>query len=140
LNKADVDGYDRQRIDKWLWFARLAKTRTLAQKLAVSGCVRVNRQKIGNAARKLRIGDVLTISTESGVRVLKVAATGSRRGPAPEARLLYEDMSPPAPPPETGSAGRESSGKRPTKRERRAIDRLKDIFPATGEDFLRGDD
>jgi len=125
---------DRLRIDKWLWYARLARTRTLAQKLAVSGRVRVNRQKNDSSARQLRIGDVLTIALDSGVRVLKVAATGNRRGPASEARLLYEDLSPPLPP-RPREAGPRSAGGRPTKRERRAIDRLKAGPPLIGEEF-----
>ena len=113
---------DRVRIDKWLWFARLAKTRTVAQKLAVSGRVRINRRKNDNASRPVKIGDVLTIALDSGVRVLRVAAVGSRRGPAKEARLLYEDLSPPSPsrPPAAPSA----SG-RPTKRDRRILDNFR---------------
>ena len=64
---ADGESRDtRQRIDKWLWFARLAKTRTAAQKLAVSGRVRVNREKSDSASRLVRMGDVLTIALESG--------------------------------------------------------------------------
>jgi len=115
----------RQRIDKWLWFARMAKSRTLAQKLAVSGRVRVNRERNHSTSRPVQPGDILTIALDSGVRVLKVVAPGSRRGPAAEARLLYEDLSPPpvsAPP----SVAERSSGEgRPTKRDRRAIDTLK---------------
>jgi ribosome-associated heat shock protein Hsp15 len=115
----------RQRIDKWLWFARMAKSRTLAQKLAVSGRVRVNRERNQSASRPVQPGDILTIALDSGVRVLKVVAAGSRRGPAAEARLLYEDLSPPpvfAPP---SVADRSSGEGRPTKRDRRAIDALK---------------
>lgn len=141
MNRTAVDSDDRLRIDKWLWFARLARTRTLAQKLAVSGRVRVNRRKNDNQARQLRIGDVLTIALDSGVRVLKVAATGSRRGPAAEAQLLYEDLSPAATPsPHPGGARSESAGRRPTKRDRRVLDRLKGGFRSIGEDFLREDD
>jgi ribosome-associated heat shock protein Hsp15 len=124
LNQRVVEGDDRLRIDKWLWFARLAKTRTLAQKLAASGRIRVNRQKNDSPARLLRPGDVLTVALDSGVRVLRVAAIGTRRGPASEARLLYEDLTPPQPP-----SPREirppAAGGRPTKRDRRAIARFK---------------
>ncbi len=84
-----------QRIDKWLWYARVTKTRTLAQKLAVSGHIRINREKIVNAARPVRIGDTLTIATAAGIRVLRVVATGERRGPAAEARTLYEELTAP---------------------------------------------
>jgi ribosome-associated heat shock protein Hsp15 len=109
----------RQRLDKWLWYARLAKTRTLAQRLAVSGHVRINRDKTDSASQPVKTGDVLTVALPGGVRVLKIVATGERRGPAAEARLLYEDLSPPAPPrPGADQAG----GPRPTKRQRRALD------------------
>jgi ribosome-associated heat shock protein Hsp15 len=112
----------RQRLDKWLWYARLAKTRTLAQRLAVSGHVRINRDKTDSASQPVKTGDVLTVALPGGVRVLKILAAGERRGPAAEARLLYEDLSPPEasrPTPDQGLGG-----PRPTKRERRALDRL----------------
>ena len=115
----------RQRIDKWLWFARLAKSRTLAQKLAVSGRVRVNRERSDSASRPIRAGDVLTIALDSGVRVLKVVDPGWRRGPAAEARLLYEDLSPQPVPSSLPVAGRPSGSGRPTKHQRRAIDALR---------------
>jgi ribosome-associated heat shock protein Hsp15 len=115
----------RQRIDKWLWFARMAKSRTLAQKLAVSGRVRVNRERNRSASRPVQPGDILTIALDSGVRVLKVVAPGSRRGPATEARLLFEDLSPPPVSASPALADRPSGEGRPTKRDRRAIDALK---------------
>ncbi len=111
---------DRQRIDKWLWFARCAKTRTTAQKLIVAGRVRVNRDKIDSASRAVRVGDVLTVSLDAGIRVLRVRALGKRRGPAEEARTLYEDLSPPADPDQRRALPR--PGPRPTKRNRRALD------------------
>lgn len=120
---------DRRRIDKWLWYARLAKTRTAAQALAISGRVRVNRERNDSASRPVRLGDVLTVALESGVRVLRIAALGERRGPAAEARLLYEDLSPPAPP---AAAPKLRAGPRPSKRDRRQIDHLHgrdDDFP-----------
>src|SRR5665213_3878260 len=112
----------RQRIDKWLWFARLAKTRTQAQALVAAGAVRINRQKIGNASHAVRVGDALTVTLSASVRVLRVTQSGERRGPAAEARLLYEEILPTgaataAPP--TASAPARS--KRPDKRDRRAI-------------------
>ena len=88
---------DRQRIDKWLFFARVAKSRTLAAKLAQGGHVRVNGAKIGQASHDVKPGDVLTVTLERRVLVYKVVDCGARRGPAPEARLLYEDLSPPPP-------------------------------------------
>jgi ribosome-associated heat shock protein Hsp15 len=91
-----IEPLQGQRIDKWLYFARVVKTRTLASKLAQSGKVRINRQKIGNAARRVRPGDVLTITMRGRVVILRVTAIGVRRGPAVEAAQLFEDLSPPA--------------------------------------------
>ena len=87
---------DRQRIDKWLFFARVTKTRGLAGKLATSGHVRVNGEKKLSASAAVRPGDVLTIVLPRQVLVYGVLDCGVRRGPASEARLLYEDLSPPA--------------------------------------------
>ena len=87
---------DRQRIDKFLWFARFARTRTLAQKLVTAGHVRINKSKTHNAAASVAVGDVLTIAANGTVRVIRIAAFAERRGGAPEARLLYEDITAPA--------------------------------------------
>ncbi|RWN58903.1 RNA-binding S4 domain-containing protein [Mesorhizobium sp.] len=119
----------RQRIDKWLFFSRAVKSRSLAAKLVVAGRVRINRDKAAQASDLVRLGDVLTITLERRIFVWKVLGTGSRRGPAEEARLLYEDISPPPAP--KGEAVRDAipalrnagSG-RPTKKERRETDRL----------------
>jgi len=123
---------ERLRIDKWLWFARLAKTRTLAQKLATSGRVRVNRDKTENAARPVKVGDVLTIALDSGVRVLRIAGLATRRGPAAEAQLLYEDLAPPFP--AKGQATPRSGG-RPSKRERRNLDKFRETLTVFNDDF-----
>lgn len=125
----------RLRIDKWLWFARVVKTRTLAHKLAVSGRVRINREKNDNAARPVKVGDVLTITFDSGVRILRITGIGARRGPAPEARLLYEDLSPPTPARQSPPNETRSGKGRPTKRDRRNLDRIRGAFPATDDDF-----
>ncbi|MFD1697689.1 RNA-binding S4 domain-containing protein [Roseibium aestuarii] len=113
------------RIDKWLWYARVTKSRSLAQKLATGGHVRINQEKISSASKTIKPGDVLTIGLERRVLVLKVVALGSRRGPYEEARLLYEDLSPP-PPPKADvvpqPAQRDPGAGRPTKRDRRQID------------------
>lgn len=122
----------RLRIDKWLWFARLAKTRTLAQKLATSGRVRVNREKNDNAARPVKVGDVLTIALDSGVRVLRISAMADRRGPAAEARLLYQDLAPPVP---AGSLVKMAGNGRPTKRARRKLDGLRGKPSEWNDDF-----
>jgi ribosome-associated heat shock protein Hsp15 len=84
----------RQRIDKWLWYARMARTRTLAQKLVSAGRIRINRKKCDNPADPIRLGDVLTIPLETGVRVLRVVGLGTRRGSPADALTLYEDLSP----------------------------------------------
>ena len=83
---------DRQRLDKWLWFARFAKTRTLAAKLVTSGFVRVNGQRTDNAAKALAIGDVVTVALPRTTLVVRVEALGERRGPATEARQLYIEL------------------------------------------------
>jgi ribosome-associated heat shock protein Hsp15 len=80
------------RLDKWLWFARVVKTRAIAQELASSGHVRINGQRAENAAKAVRIGDVLTIALLSRVRVLKVLDVAERRGQASDAMTLYEKL------------------------------------------------
>ena len=81
-----------QRIDKWLWHARVARTRTLAQELLRRGKIRVNRQKVTSASRSIRCDDVLTISVGQRIRVLKVKAFAERRGSASEASALFEEI------------------------------------------------
>ena len=83
---------DRQRLDKWLWFARFAKSRTLAAKLVTSGFVRVNGQRADSAAKAVAIGDVITLALARTTLVVRVEGLGQRRGPAPEARQLYADL------------------------------------------------
>jgi ribosome-associated heat shock protein Hsp15 len=85
---------DRQRLDKWLWFARFAKTRTLAAKFVASGFVRVNGQRADSPAKAIAVGDVVTLALSQTAIVVRVESLGERRGPAAEARLLYMDMSP----------------------------------------------
>jgi ribosome-associated heat shock protein Hsp15 len=85
----------RQRIDKWLWFARIVKSRTLAAKLVSEGRIRVNSIRIETPARAVGPGDVLTVALERDVRVLRILANAERRGPYPDARLLYADLSVP---------------------------------------------
>jgi ribosome-associated heat shock protein Hsp15 len=85
-------GCERQRIDRWLFFARIAKSRSLAARITAEGQVRINREKVAKASAEVAAGDVVTVAIHGRVRVLKVRAPGSRRGPAPEAELLYEDL------------------------------------------------
>lgn len=131
-------GESVQRLDKWLWFARVTKSRSLAQRLILDGGVRVNGVKAEQSSRPVRVGDVLTINAGRAVRVLRLAGLGVRRGPSEEARGLYEDLSPvPAPLRQSvpQAAERAVGSGRPTKRERRATDRLKGGFPPLGEEF-----
>ena len=122
------DGADRIRLDKWLWHARQAKSRSLAQKMIQAGQVRVNGERVSNNAQPVGPGDVLTLSVHGGtrhadVRLLEIAACGTRRGPYDEAVTLYIDRSPP----EESTAGVDGvtaqagmlREKRPEARERR---------------------
>jgi len=118
---------DRLRIDKWLWFARVVKTRSAAAKLCEDGSVRLNGAKVEQAHRPVRPGDVLTVALAGRVKVLKVVALAERRGPYSEAQHIYEDLSPDPPrfdPPSPVVERNPGSG-RPTKAERRETDRLK---------------
>ncbi|MFC3207095.1 MAG: RNA-binding S4 domain-containing protein [Mesorhizobium sp.] len=120
---------NRQRIDKWLFFSRAVKSRSLAAKLVTAGRVRINRDKAAQASDLVKPGDVLTITLDRTIHVWKVVGTGTRRGPAEEARRLYEDLSPPPVPKEEAVASaiaplREAGSGRPTKKERRQTDRL----------------
>ena len=115
---------DRQRIDKWLWHARLVRTRTAAAALADGGRVRLNGARIAAASRKVAPGDVVTIAFDP-VRVWKVLGFSERRGSAESARGLYEDLSP-KPRAREPAPRRDPGAGRPTKRDRRAIDRLAD--------------
>jgi ribosome-associated heat shock protein Hsp15 len=118
---------DRQRVDKWLWHARVVRTRSAAAALSDSGLVRVNGARIATSSRPLRPGDVVTIALDRGVRVLKVIGYAERRGSADAARCLYEELTPPpAPPKGPPASARDEGAGRPTKRERRQIDRLQD--------------
>jgi ribosome-associated heat shock protein Hsp15 len=91
----------------------------------MSGSVRINRERNDSASHLLKVGDTLTIGMESGVRVLRVLDPGKRRGPAAEAKLLFEDLSPPALPKDPGFEVRTDGSGRPTKRDRRALTALK---------------
>jgi ribosome-associated heat shock protein Hsp15 len=83
---------DRQRIDRWLWHARLVRTRGDAAALADAGYVRVNGARIAAPSRQVRTGDVVTVALDRRVRVLKVRGFVERRGPAGTAQALYEDL------------------------------------------------
>ena len=120
----------RQRLDKWLFFSRAVKSRTLAQRLIADGAVRVNGERCQDSDRKVGRGDVLTMTLHQRLLVWRILDAGSRRGPAPEAAKLYEDISPPSLPRHAQSAferaiaERPIGSGRPTKKERRETDRL----------------
>jgi ribosome-associated heat shock protein Hsp15 len=115
---------DGRRLDKWLWFARFCKSRTLASKLCAAGKVRIGGELVHKAHYLVRPGDVLTFPQGPQIRVVRVVQLGARRGPATEARTLYEDLAP-AVPPEPAALRRDPGAGRPTKAERRALDRLR---------------
>ena len=85
----------KQRLDKWLFFSRAVKSRTLAQKLIETGAIRVNSERTIRTDHPVGTGDVLTMTIHERLLVYKILDPGERRGPAPEAQALYEDLSPP---------------------------------------------
>lgn len=97
---------DRQRLDKWLWFARFAKSRTLAAKLVQNGYVRVNGRRADNAAKPVAVGDVVTVALARTTAVVRVDDLGERRGPAPQARSLYSELGRDDPPLASGEPDR----------------------------------
>ncbi|WP_254694216.1 RNA-binding S4 domain-containing protein [Sulfitobacter sp. SK012] len=112
------------RLDKWLWYARFFKTRSLAAATVSSGAVRVNGNLTHKPATTVSAKDVLTFAQGDHIRVIHIDALATRRGPAPEAQALYTDLSPPEPrirekTPENPAF--EGKG-RPTKRDRRILD------------------
>lgn len=114
------------RVDKWLWYARFFKTRTLAAREVTAGHVRVNGQVVRKPAASLKIEDVLTFPKERDIRVIKVLQLGERRGPAPEAQALYDDLDPPKPrAPEDAPPVIERGGGRPTKKSRRDMEAIR---------------
>ncbi|MCZ4281456.1 RNA-binding S4 domain-containing protein [Kiloniella laminariae] len=122
-------GAETLRIDKWLWYARFFKSRSLASEACNSGRIRAGGAAVRKSSHAVRIGEVLTFSQGPHIRVIKILALGQRRGPAPEAQLLYEDLEPPQKkttntfPAEGGV--REAGSGRPTKKDRRETDRLR---------------
>ena len=117
---------DRQRIDKWLFFARIAKSRTLAQTWIEAGHILVNGEKVRRPSADVKLGDRLEVATAERNLALIVKAPGESRRPFEEARLLYEDISPPREKlTRFEQATRDPGAGRPEKKERREIDRLK---------------
>jgi len=130
-------GQGRQRIDKWLFFARLRKSRTLAAKSVEQGDVTVNGQSVRQPSFNVKPGDTIAVSLDRRDLVVKVLLAGVRRGPYEEARTLYEDLTPPTP--ARGQRNlfeqvtRERGAGRPTKRERRETDALRGRFDPPDE-------
>lgn len=119
---------DPPRLDKWLWFARFVKTRSLAQALCASGHVRVNSETVRRGHQKVRLGDEIEMLLGTVRRTVTVVGFGIRRGPAPEAQALYSEPEPPrrlTPAEDRPVAPRAAGSGRPTKRERRRTDALK---------------
>ncbi len=104
-----VEAGEWQRLDKWLWCARFMKARSDCARLVAGGLVRINRQPTDKPHARLRPGDVLTVPLRGDVRVLRVLALAARRGPAPEARQLYEELGD-APAPHPVLHGNEDNG------------------------------
>ena len=113
-----------QRVDQWLWHARFFKTRGLATKLVSGGHLRVDGTRVSKPAYSVRPGVTLTFPQAKRIRVIRVDALATRRGPAPEAQALYTDLTPPEEklPPNPRYEGKG----RPTKKDRR-IGRLSDL-------------
>ena len=114
------DATPKLRLDKWLWQARFFKTRSLAAREVSAGHVRINGDKTDKPARVVGPGDVLTFAQARRVRVVRIEALGTRRGPASEAQTLYTDLSP-AQDKRPENPGFYGKG-RPTKRDRRSLD------------------
>jgi ribosome-associated heat shock protein Hsp15 len=85
---------DRQRIDRWLWHARIVRTRDAAASLTGAGYVRLNGTRVVAPGRAIRLGDVVTVALDRTVRVLRVTGFAARRGPASSGQMLYEDLNP----------------------------------------------
>lgn len=126
----------RQRIDKWLFFIRMAKSRSVAQALLKSGQVRVNGDPVTHASHLVKPGDRVSLRLERSDKLLVVRAPGTRRGPFEEARLLYDDETPPEDVTKRltrfEQAVRAPGSGRPVKKERRQTERL---FPDPAEDL-----
>ena len=84
-----------RRLDQWLWFARLVKSRSLAARLCAAGQVTLNGIAVRKPNQIVRIGDAVAAPQGGWRRTVQVSALGTRRGPPPEARLLYEEAAPP---------------------------------------------
>ncbi len=132
-----MNGSGTERLDKFLFFSRAIKSRTLAQKIIETGVVRVNGERTTSSDHRISGGDVLTMTIHERILVWKIISPGTRRGPAAEAATLYEDLSPAhlprheRSPYEAAIAQRDPGAGRPTKKQRRQTDGLRDDGDAT---------
>ena len=119
----------KQRLDQWLYHARFFKTRTLASTQVKGGKIRIDGQASKKAGALVHPGQVLTFQKSGLIRVIKIEALAKRRGPATEAATLYQDLTPEQTRLKTRGPfsypTREMGAGRPTKKDRRAVDRLK---------------
>jgi ribosome-associated heat shock protein Hsp15 len=142
----DPSDQARLRIDRWLWFARFFKSRNAASQVCNARRIRIAGKIVAKASHMVKVGDILTFPQARTIRTIKIVELGTRRGPAPEAQMLYEDMEPATPdqtPTNSGTgpgtrtvkgsglleaspAKRSPGSGRPTKSQRRALDRLRD--------------
>ncbi len=119
-----------QRIDKWLWHARIFKTRSIAQKQITTGKIRVDKEKISNCSRKIIASNVLTITLQRDIKIIEVIGFAKKRGPYSDAQLLYNDLSPPKLEKQKQEQTKESMSRiqsdgRPTKHQRKQIVAMK---------------
>jgi ribosome-associated heat shock protein Hsp15 len=115
----------KQRIDKWLWHARVVRTRSSAAALVDEGHVRLNGARVTANSQPVKAGDVVTVALDRTVRVMRVIGFAERRGDAEAARTLCEDLTPkgnPSAATEAAVGARDPGAGRPTKQERRALD------------------
>ena len=115
---------DSVRVDKWLWAARCFKTRSLSTQACDAGHVRINNSTV-KASRPVKIGDVVDVVTPGGPRVLKVEGLALRRGSAAVAATLFDDQTPPPPEVPKEKPSWERGGARPTKRDRRRMNKFR---------------
>ena len=121
----------KERLDKFLFYSRALKSRTLAQKIIETGAIRVNSERTDRSDHKVGAGDVLTMALHGRIVIWRILDPGQRRGPASEAQGLYEDISPPPlprqelSPYDAATAQRSEGAGRPTKKERRETDKLR---------------
>ena len=119
---------EKIRLDTWLWYARFYKSRSLSSKAILSGKLRINSNKITKPATKVKTNDVLTLNYVNEIRIIQIQSLGSRRGPASEAQSLYIDLTEN----KIGSSNvkstieksKKDSNKRPTKKDRRLLDKI----------------